>query len=87
MTARSTSLAMVLYPWDSVPHFSPEWKDIEGKARNYQTARKRATGEIVKLCGITKYCDGLELSEPCFIVRDSIGVAHYSTVELCGFVL
>ena len=78
---------MKLFPWDDVPHFAPTWSEIEGKAKNYATARKRSNGEHVKLCGVSRYCDGLELSEPVFLVRDSIGATHYSTEELCGFVL
>ena len=35
---------MQTYPWDDVPHFSPSFSEIAGKAANYKTARKRSTG-------------------------------------------
>lgn len=75
------------FSWDDVPHFAPNWSEIAGKAKHYSTARKRTTGEIVRLCGISRFLDGLELYEPVFLVRDSIGPCHYATEELCGFVL
>jgi hypothetical protein len=81
------AVKMITFPWDDVPHFAPSWAEIAGKAKFYKTAHKRSNGEIIKLCGVSRYCDGLELSEPVFLCRDSIGATHYSTEELCGFVL
>lgn len=78
---------MTIFTWDDVAHFTPTWNEIAGKAKNYSTARKRSTGEIVRLCGIGRYLDGCELAEPVFLVRDSIGACHMATEELCGFVL
>jgi hypothetical protein len=78
---------MTTFPWDSIPHFSPSWADVAGKAHLYSTARKRCNGEIVKLCGIGRYQDGLQLAEPLFLVRDSIGACCLATEQLCGFVL
>lgn len=83
----SSESPLVKFHWDYVPHFAPTWAQIEGKAHLYKTAKKRSTGEIVRIIGVTRYADGLELVEPMFKVRDNDGWFHMATEDLCGFVL
>jgi hypothetical protein len=78
---------MIVYPWDTVPHFSPTWAEIAGKAAMYKTAYRRSDGKCLSLLGVSRFSDGLELVEPVFMVRDEFGLARMTTDQLCGFVL
>lgn len=80
---------MTTFPWDSTPMFTPTWREIAEKAKNYATARVRATGQYVKLVSIARLADGLELVEPAFVCRAAgqAGTELRTTEELCGFCL
>lgn len=78
---------MRMLPIDSIPAWCPTWDEIKSKAHLYQTARLRSTGQWVKLCGVTRFVDGLELTEPVFRCRaiGMAGIEHRTTQELCAF--
>lgn len=75
------------YPWDSIPHYSPTWKEIKGKAHHYKTAHLRSDGTIVSLLGILSNVNGRQLAEPVFLVRSAQFTGPMETDQLCGFVL
>ncbi len=87
IVAHQNSQRMVTYPWDDVPHWSPVWDEIKGKAHLYKTSFRRSDGKCVGLAGVAKYVDGLELIQPCFKVRDEFGIVLMETRDLCGFCL
>jgi hypothetical protein len=79
---------LVFYDWDLVPHFSPAWEEIRGKAHMYKTAYRRSDGKIFALLGlITRDADGNLLPQPLFRVREETGLRPMATHQLCGFCL
>ena len=82
-----TNSALITYAWDSIPHYSPDWAEIAGKAQYYKTAFRRSDGRCIALHGITRFADGLELVEPVFMCRDEFGLTRMTTDQLCGFCL
>lgn len=76
---------MTTYPWDTVPHYSPDWKEIEGKAQFYKTAYRRSDGRCVALLGVSQA--SIEASNPLFVVRDGANISRMTTEQLCGFCL
>lgn len=77
---------MPVFPWDSVPHFTPTWQEISEKAAFYKTAYRRRDGKILEIRA-TRFAGGLQLTEPLFITRDEFGPCLMSTDQLCGFCL
>lgn len=78
---------MMVYPWDSIPHFSPKWNEISGKAEHYKTAYRRSDGLCLQIVGLARYADGCKLVEPAFKVRDEFGLCIMTADQLCGFCL